>query len=118
MVAVARFFVANDWGAVGGDHTPRARKPDDHSGSSHSSPVGWEYCSTINEECCLFEEAIIFDIISELRDTHVFEPLRVMAVMIKKSGSTPQWTKPMIDLLSKIGMETRIRPFTVVPISA
>jgi hypothetical protein len=115
---MARFFMANDGGTVGRNHTPGARKPNDDAGSRHPSPVGWQHCSTINEECCLLEEAIIFDIISELGDPHVSEPLRIMAVMIKNSGSTPQWTKPMIDLLSKIVMETRIRPFTVVSISA
>jgi hypothetical protein len=72
MVAMARFFVANDGGAVGGDHTPGTGKPDDDAGSCHSSPVGWQHCSTINEESCLLEEAIVFDIISEFRDTHVF----------------------------------------------
>jgi hypothetical protein len=118
VVAVARLFVANDRGAVGGDHTPGTGKPDDDAGACHSSPVGWQHCPTIDKERCLLEEAIILDIIPKFGDTHVFEPLRIMAVMIKKSGSAPQWTKPMIDLLSKISMETRIRPFTMVTISA
>ena len=67
---------------MGGDHTPGAGKPDDDPCACHSAPVGWEDRSAVDEERCFIEKAIVFHIVSHLRNTHVFQSLGVMAVMV------------------------------------
>jgi hypothetical protein len=59
------------------------------------APVGWQHCPTIDEEGGLVQEAVIFDIISELRDAHVFESLRIVAVMINSLEALPKGRKQL-----------------------
>lgn len=80
--------------------------------------IGWHHRTQIEEEIRFDQQFVVFYIVAKFADSHVFQLLWVVTVMIEQARSTSKRSKSLAYFITKIAPELIVCPLAVVSIPA